>query len=50
MSYESNICAPELLNLLNILRKSGKILGKPRILSIFRNSYYTLNVHVRSVI
>ena len=34
---ESNIRAPELLNLLNSLRKSDKMLGKPRILSLLPN-------------
>ena len=32
---ESNNRAPVLLNLLNSLRKSDKIRGKPRILSLF---------------
>ena len=37
MSYaiESNICALVLFNLLNSLRKSDKMLGKPRIISYF---------------
>ena len=34
---ESNIHAPVLLNLLNVLRKSNKMLGKPHILSLFPN-------------
>ena len=33
---ESNIRVPVLLNLLNSLRKRDKMLGKPRILSLFR--------------
>ena len=32
-----NICAPVLLNLLNLLWKSDKMLGKPYILALFLN-------------
>ena len=32
---ESNVPAPVLLNLLNLFQKSDKMLGKPRILSLF---------------
>ena len=32
---ESNIAAPVLLNLLNLLRKSDKMISKPRIWSVF---------------
>ena len=32
-----------LLNLLNKLRKRDKMLGKPRILSLFRNEFNKLN-------
>ena len=32
-----------LLNLLNLLRKRDKMLGKPRILSFFPNSFYKFN-------
>ena len=34
---ESNIRAPVLLNLLNLLQKSDKMLDKPRIVSLFHN-------------
>ena len=34
---ESNICAPALLYLLNLLQKSDRMLGEPRILSFFPN-------------
>ena len=40
---ESNIRAPVLLNLLNSLRKRDKMLGKPRILSLFLNLFNTIN-------
>ena len=40
---ESNICAPVLLNLLNLLRKRDKMLGKPRILSLFHNLFNKFN-------
>ena len=36
---ESNIRAPVLLNLSNSLRKKDKMLGKPRILSLFLNLF-----------
>ena len=42
MSYdkkESNIRAPVLLNLLYSLRKSDKMLSKPRILLLFHNLF-----------
>ena len=32
-----------LLNLLNDLRKRDKMLGKPRILSLFHNKFYIFN-------
>ena len=35
MIKKSNIDAPVLLNLLNLLRKRAKMLGKPGILSFF---------------
>ena len=35
----SNIRAPEVLNLLNSLRKNNKMLGKPRISSFFLNLF-----------
>ena len=38
MINRSNIRAFALLNLLNSLRKRDKMLGKPRILSLFPNS------------
>ena len=34
-SFKSNIRAPELLNLLNSLRKRNKMLGKPWIFKLF---------------
>ena len=40
---ESNIRAPVLLNLLNLLQKSDKMLGKPCILSLFLNLFYKSN-------
>ena len=43
------ICAPVLLNLLNSLRKGNKMLGKPRILSLFPNSFNKFT-HVRTSI
>ena len=36
---ESNICAPVSMNLLNLLRKRDKMLGKPHILYLFPNSF-----------
>ena len=39
MSNESNIRARVLLSLLNSLRKRDKMLGKPRILSLFLSSF-----------
>ena len=45
----SNIRAPILLNLLKSLRKSDKVLGKPRILSLFPNPF-TKSTHVKSYI
>ena len=36
---ESYICAPVLLNLLKLLWKSDKILGKHHILSLFPSSF-----------
>ena len=39
----SNIRAPVLLNLLNLLQKSDKMLSKPRILSLFLNSFDKFN-------
>ena len=51
MSYdkiESTIHALLLLNLLNTLRKSDNMLGKPRILSLFPNSFNKLNKHEQS--
>ena len=48
---ESNIRALELLNLLNSLRKRDKMLGKPRILSLFPTRLINsikLSTHVRS--
>ena len=38
-----NICGLLLLNLLNELRKSDKMFGKPRILSLFPNSFNKFN-------
>ena len=32
-----------LLNILNLLQKRDKMLGKPRILSLFRNKFNTFN-------
>ena len=45
MIKESNIRALVLLNLLNSLRKRerDKMLGKPRILSLFPNSFNKFN-------
>ena len=43
MSKESTVRAPLLLNLLNELRKIEKMLGKPRILSTFFNSFNKFN-------
>ena len=40
---ESNICALVLLNILNSLPKRNKMLGKPRILSLFPNSFNKFN-------
>ena len=40
---ESNIRALVLLNLLNSLRKSDEMLGKPRILSFYLNSLNKFN-------
>ena len=40
---ESNIRALILLNLLKSLRKRDKMLGKPRILSLFPNSFNKFN-------
>ena len=40
---ESNIHAPVLLNFLNSLQQGDKMLCKPRILSIFLNSFNTFN-------
>ena len=40
---EYNIHALVLLNLLNSLRKRDKMLGKPRILSLFPNSFNKFN-------
>ena len=40
---ESNIRALVLLNLLISLRKRDKMLGKPRILSLFPNSFNKFN-------
>ena len=42
-SIESNIRAPVLLNWLYSLRKSGKMLGKSRILSLFPKSLNKFN-------
>ena len=39
----NNKCAQILLNLLNKLRNSDKILGKPRILSLFLNLFDKFN-------
>ena len=39
-SYKS---AYDLLNLLNVLRKSGKMRDLSSILSLFRNKFYTFN-------
>ena len=39
----SKICAPVLLNLLNLLQKRDKMLGKPHILSLFLNSFNKFN-------
>ena len=40
---ESNIRALVLLNLLNLMRKRDKMLGKPHILSLSLNSFNKLN-------
>ena len=40
---KNGIRTPVLLNLLNMLRKSDKMLCKPRILSIFLNSLNKFN-------
>ena len=40
---ESYIHAPVLLNLSNMLQKRDKMLGKPRILSLFPNSFNKFN-------
>ena len=40
---ESNIPASVLLNLLNSLQKSDKMLGKPHILSLFLNLFNKFN-------
>ena len=37
------IHAPVLLNLLNLLQKSNKMLGKPCILSLFHNMFNKFN-------
>ena len=42
-TLESNFHAPVLLNLLNLLRKSDKLLGKPRISSLFTNFFNKFN-------
>ena len=42
-SIETNIHAPVLLNLLNLLRKRDKMLGKPHILSLFPNLFNKFN-------
>ena len=39
----SKICAPVLLNLLNLLRKIYNLLGKPHILSLFLNTLNKFN-------
>ena len=39
----SNICAPVLLNLLNLLQKRDKKLSKPHILSRFFNWFNKFN-------
>ena len=43
MILESNIHAPVLLNLLNLLRKRDKMLDKPRILCFFRKLFNKFN-------
>ena len=43
MLVESNSRAPVLLYLLNSLRKSDKMLGKPSILYVFPNLLDTFN-------
>ena len=48
MIIESNICAHVLLNLLNLLRKRNKILGKPRILSLSPTSLINSIKHEHS--
>ena len=42
-SIESNIRAFVLLNFLNSLRKRDKVIDKPRILSLFPNSFNKCN-------
>ena len=49
-SVESRIRTPVLLNLLNVLRKKDKMLGKPRILSLFPNLFYKFNTTYMSCI
>ena len=48
------MCAPVFLNLLNLLRKGDKMIGKPRILSLFINPFnqfkQNMSTHVRSSI
>ena len=39
MIIESNIRAPALLKLVNLLRKRDKMLGNPHILSLFPNLF-----------
>ena len=48
MIIESNIRALVLLNLLDSLRKKDKMFGKPRILSLFPNSFNKFNKHEHS--
>ena len=43
INIESNIHALVLLNLLNLLQKRDKMLGKPRILSLFPNLFNKFN-------
>ena len=43
MIKKSNICAPVLFNLFNLLRKSNKMLGKPCILSFSPNLFNKFN-------
>ena len=42
-NFESNIHVPVLLELLNSLQKSDKMLDKPRILSLYLNSFNKFN-------